>query len=489
MRRFRSTKIIATLGPASSSPELIEKLFLSGVDLFRLNFSHGTHEDHAQNYKYIRELEDRNRRPIGIIQDLQGPKLRLGNFVDGRIALEKSQTFILDLNPMPGSQKRVCFPHPEIYQALREGTDILLNDGQVRLKVTKWSAEALETEVVFGDSLSNHKGVNIPNVTLPIEALTEKDRADLEFGLNLGVDLVALSFVQTASDIKNLRTICEDKVGIIAKIEKPLAVQHLNEIVQLSDAVMVARGDLGVEMHPEDVPSIQKEIVRTCRAQGKPVIVATQMLESMVHNPTPTRAEASDVASAVYDGADVVMLSAETASGEHPVETVVMMNRIIERVEGDQYYRRLLDAHHPVPEPTASDAITAAARKIADTLSLKAIVTVTTSGTTTLRASRERPNAPLIALTSDYLTAHMLTLAWGVHAIYLPMESDFHLSFSQLMNFVNQAVLMEGFARKGDEVLVTVGAQFTQNDNYQVFTRGSTRGLYILNVQENFGQD
>lgn len=487
MRRFRSTKIVATLGPSSSTAKTIEQLFLSGVDLFRLNFSHGTHPDHAQTFKYIRALEEKYRRPIGIIQDLQGPKLRLGDFKEGSVLLKPKQKFTLDLDPALGTQSRVHFPHPEIYGALQPGADILLNDGQVRLRVVHNDGKRIETELIHGDSLSNHKGVNIPNVTLPIDVLTDKDKEDLAFGLEMGVDFVALSFVQTPQDIMNLRNICEDRVAIISKIEKPMAVQHLDDIVRLSDGVMVARGDLGVEMHPEDVPSIQKQIIRACRSHGKPVIIATQMLESMVHNSTPTRAEASDVASAVYDGVDAVMLSGETASGEHPTQTVIMMNRIIERVEGDQYYRKLLDSQHPSPEPTASDAITAAARNIADTLSLKAIVTVTTSGTTTLRASRERPNAPLIALTSDYLTAHMLSLAWGVHAIYLPMEQDFRLSFSQLMGFVNQAVLTEGFAQKGEDILVTVGAQFTQKENYQVFTRGSTRGLYILNVQENLG--
>jgi pyruvate kinase len=380
--------------------------------------------------------------------------------------------------------ERVHLPHPELFAALHPGSDVLLNDGQIRLRVESLTEDRCVTRVIFGGELSNHKGVNIPGVALPIAAITEKDRADLLYGLELGVDFVALSFVQRPEDLFEARALIEDRAVLVAKVEKPLAVQRLKEIVHACDAVMIARGDLGVEMHPEDVPSVQKQIIRECRAQGRPVIVATQMLDSMISHPVPTRAEASDVACAVYDGVDAVMLSAESASGQYPIETVIMMNRIIERVESDPHYRRVLDAQHPVPDPTASDAITAAARKIAETLSLKAIVTMTTSGTTTIRASRERPNAPLIGVTPDPLTAHALTLVWGTHPILIPLKDMEKLSFPELMNFICQAMLSEGFADAGDDILVTIGAQFGTDHDYRIFKTGTTRGLYILNVQD-----
>jgi pyruvate kinase len=331
--------------------------------------------------------------------------------------------------------------------------------------------------------LSDHKGVNVPNVPLPINALTDKDLKDLEFGLALGVDWIALSFVQRPEDIQQARDIINQRAGIIAKIEKPMALQHLDKIVTLCDAVMVARGDLGVEMLPEEVPSIQKQIIRVCRTQGKPVIVATQMLDSMVSNPTPTRAEASDVATAVYDGVDGVMLSAESASGMFPIETVSMMSRIIEKVECDPYYRKTINSQHPIPESTSSDAITVAARAIAETVSLKAIVTLTTLGITTLRAARERPNAPLIGITPDRLTAHILTLTWGVYPIVLPQEYASR-SFHEVMSFISEKMVAGGFAKVGEQILVTVGAPFNANDDCRVFQNGATCGLYILKVSK-----
>ncbi|HBN21978.1 MAG TPA: pyruvate kinase [Holosporales bacterium] len=484
MRRYRATKIVATLGPASSSQDVIEKLFLGGVDVFRLNFSHGTHQDHQKNYKTIRTLEEKYRRPISIMQDLQGPKLRIGQFENSSVTLREGQRFTLDLKEdLPGNNERVSLPHPEIFEAIREGTILLINDGKIRLRVSEIYKDSCETFVLVGGEISNNKGLNVPSVALPISSLTPKDREDLEFGLELGVDFVALSFVQKPDDIIEARDIIGVRAGIIAKIEKPLAVQHIKEIVRLSDAIMIARGDLGVEMMPEDVPSVQKQIVRDCRSMGRPVIVATQMLETMVEHPTPTRAEASDVACAVYEGVDAVMLSAETAAGKNPIEAVNIMNRIIERVEGDSYYRMTLDTHHPIPEATASDAITAAARKISDTLSLKAIVTLTTSGSTTLRAARERPNAPIVGITPDRLTAHLLVLTWGTHAIQLPEElADKPLP--GIMHTVYQGILAENFAAVGDEILVTVGAQFKGTDKHQVFKAGSTRGLFILKVRD-----
>jgi len=332
MRRHRCAKIIATLGPSSSSAEMIEKLFLAGVDAFRLNFSHGTHEDHQKNHQIIRELEQKCSRPIGIMMDLQGPKLRIGTFQQKSILLEKGQMFTLDQNEEPGNETRVFLPHKEIFEALREGADLLLDDGKVRLRVQQVSPGKIETRVLAAGALSDRKGFNVPTVALPISPMTPKDRVDLEFGLKLGVDWVALSFVQCPEDVLEAKALIGDQAGIMSKLEKPLAIQHAEKIVELSDAIMIARGDLGVEMPPEEVPSIQKRIIQCCRKHGKPVVVATQMLESMIKSPTPTRAEASDVATAIYDGADTVMLSAESASGLYPIESVAMMNRIISHV-------------------------------------------------------------------------------------------------------------------------------------------------------------
>lgn len=481
MRRYRATKIIATLGPASSSPDVIEQMFLSGVDIFRLNFSHGTHETHERNFKWIRDLEKKYQRPIGILQDLQGPKLRVGQFQNGKITLVQGQRFQLDLKDEIGTQDRVTLPHPEIFEALRKDAVLLLNDGQIRLVVESCDASSCQTVVIYGGVLSDNKGVNVPDVSLPISALTQKDLRDLDFGLSLGVDWVALSFVQRPEDLHQARKKIGNRAFIASKIEKPMAIHYLEEIITLSDAVMIARGDLGVEMLPEEVPPVQKQIIRECRAQGRPVLVATQMLESMITNPTPTRAEASDVATAVYDGVDAVMLSAESASGQYPVAAVTMMNRIIEQVETDPYYRKSMDSHHQTPEPTASDAITAAARTISETLSLKAIVTLTTSGTTTIRAARERPNAPLIAITPEPQTAHLLTMTWGVHPILFPQDFNGH-SFSEMLEKINQEIVAGEFASKGEQILVTVGMQWGNERKQELFQNGNTCGLYIIKI-------
>ncbi len=484
MRRFRSTKIVATLGPTSSTPETIESLFLNGVDVFRLNFSHGDHESHRKNYESIRVLEQKYKRPISIIQDLQGPKLRIGTFEFGKVHLVQGQQFILDMKTdIPGNQERISIPHPEIFEAFREGSIIQLNDGKIRLRVSEVYRDFCETFVLEGGELADAKGLTVPGLALPISPITEKDKEDLAFGLSLGVDFIAMSFVQKPDDVDMLRELVGIKAGIISKIEKPLAVQHIRDIIHRSDAIMIARGDLGLEMPPEDVPSIQKQIVRQCRSVGKPVIIATQMLETMIESTTPTRAEASDVATAVYEGVDAVMLSAETAIGKHPVETVTMMNRIIERVETDSYYRISLDTSHPVPEATASDSITVAARKISDTLNLKAMVTLTKTGTTALRAARERPNVPIIGVTPDYLTAHVLSLTWGTHPILLP-ELLAVSPLPTITNVIYTAVLAENYANIGDEILITVGAQFEGQDKHKVFHAGSTRGLFILQVKD-----
>lgn len=470
MRRHRYGKIIATIGPSSSSPEMIEKLFLAGVDTFRLNFSHGTHEDHKRVHTFIRELEQKTGRPIGVMMDLQGPKLRIGAFKEKSILLQEGQSFILDQHHAPGDEARVCLPHPEIFAALTEGADVLLDDGKVRLRVEKKSADKIETRVLTAGHLSDRKGFNIPTIALPISPLTPKDLKDLEFGLGLGVDWVALSFVQSPQDVMEARALIGDRASILSKLEKPLAIEHLDEIVRLSDGVMVARGDLGVEMAPEEVPSIQKRIIQCCRKYGRPVVVATQMLESMVKAPTPTRAEASDVATAVYDGADAVMLSAESASGQYPLESVTIMNRIITHVEQDPLYRKMQETNLPEPESTTSDAITAAARQVAHTIQALAVVTFTSTGATTLRAARERPEAPILALTSELKIARKLSLVWGVHAVKSEEISHFSEAVSKGCFYAQT----EGFAEENDRIVVTAGVPFRVS--------GSTNILQIARI-------
>jgi pyruvate kinase len=438
MRRQRSTKIVATLGPASSTPERIEALFRAGVDVFRLNFSHGSHEDHRARVQTIRALEQSVGRPISILLDLQGPKLRLGTFRDGKALLKEGAEFRLELDPAPGDDKRAPLPHPEIFAAIGPGAELLIDDGRIRLRIEDSGRDYCLTRVVTGGIVSDRKGVNVPGVVLPLSPLTDKDRRDLAFGLDLGVDWVALSF------------------ALLAKLEKPAAIDRLDEIVELCDAIMVARGDLGVEMPPEDVPALQKRIIRSCRTAGKPVIVATQMLDSMVNAPAPTRAEASDVATAVYDGTDAVMLSAETASGNYPIEAVTMMNRIVSRTERDPLYRRLIDADHAEPEATAADAITAAARQIGHTIKAAAIVTYTTSGSTTLRAARERPDVPILCLTQRLATARRLSLAWGVHSVVTEDINNFQEMVAKAVTVARH----EEFARPGDRLVVTAGVPF-----------------------------
>ncbi len=471
MRRHRSAKIIATLGPSSATASMIEKLFVAGVDAFRLNFSHGTHGEHKERYTIIRELEKKTGRPISIIMDLQGPKLRIGTFQAGPVALTDGQDFCLDNDPTPGDHTRVFLPHPEIFKAVGPGAALLLDDGKVRLSVQSATPECITTKVVTPGLLSNMKGLNVPTVPLALSPMTPKDRIDLVFGLELGVDWVALSFVQQPADILEARELIKGRAGIISKLEKPQAIEHLEEIVQLSDAVMVARGDLGVEMPPEEVPSIQKRIIRCCRNAGRPVVVATQMLDSMVKSPTPTRAEASDVATAVYDGADAVMLSAESASGDYPVDSVEIMNRIITQVEQDPFYRTLQNTTLPEPTPTTADAITAAARQIATTLDLAAIVTFTTTGTTTFKAARERPEAPILAITPETRTARKLALVWGVHAV---SGREAH-SFAEVVSDACTIAKREDFAKSKDRIVVTAGIPFQ--------IAGSTNSLRIAEIE------
>jgi len=471
LRRRRRTKIIATLGPASSTPEAIERLFRAGADVFRLNFSHGTQDDHAARIAIIRDIERKVGRPIGILADVQGPKLRIGRFQAGRVQLQTGQTFRLDLNPTPGDVRRVNLPHKEIIEAAQIGTTLLLDDGKLRLRVTRKRPDHLETEVVVGGPLSDHKGVNVPDVALPIPALTEKDRADLDFVLPLGVEYIGLSFVQRPEDVAEAKAIAAGRAWVMVKMEKPLAVENLDAILALADCVMVARGDLGVELPPEEVPLVQKRIIRAARAAGRPVVVATQMLESMISSPSPTRAEVSDVGTAVFDGADAVMLSAETAAGQYPFEAVTMMDRILARVEQDPDWRRITDASRPPPEKTSAGAIATAARQVAETIDAAVIATFSSTGSTTLRVARERPGCPILGLTASGMTARRMAVIWGVH----PLEvSEIH-SMTEMVVRATRAAQQEGFARQGDEVVVTAGVPFG--------TPGTTNALRVATVK------
>ncbi len=456
MRHRRSAKIVATLGPSSSSFDLIRALFEAGVDVFRLNFSHGTHEEHDARFQAIRRVESSAGRPIGVLADLQGPKLRLGTFAEGRIELVPGARFRLDLDRHPGDETRAPLPHPEIFEAIQPGTELLLDDGKIRLQVETCGAGSVETRCLVGGSLSNRKGVNVPNAVLPLSAITAKDRADLAFALDRGADWIAFSFVQRPDDVAEGRKLVAGRAGVMVKLEKPSAIHHLAEIIELADGLMVARGDLGVEMPPEDVPSVQKQVVHACRLAGKPVVVATQMLESMILSPTPTRAEASDVATAVYEGADAVMLSAETAAGHYPVEAVAMMDRIACRVQEDPLYFPMLESTRIGHEHTAPDAISAAACQVADMVGAAAIVSYTTSGATALRAARERPAAPILVLTSNLGTARRLAVLWGAHCVH---TSDVK-SFADMVQKAVRIAHREGIAQPGQRVVVTAGVPF-----------------------------
>ena len=469
-RSVKIVKIVATLGPASSTASAIRELVEAGVDVFRLNFSHGSREDHAARHAIIRKFEAHRRRPIGILLDLQGPKLRLGAFAAPPVELQAGRPFRLDLDPSPGDERRAPLPHPEIFAALSPGGEVLLDDGRVRLRVTTARADHAETEVITGGLLSDAKGVNVPNMVLPLSPLTEKDQSDLQFGINLGVDWIGLSFVQREEDIAEARKLIAGRAGIVAKIEKPAAVERLDGIMELCDAIMVARGDLGVELPIEVVPGLQKRIIAAARAAGKPVIVATQMLESMVHAPVPTRAEVSDVATAVYDGADAVMLSAESAIGAHPSASVAVMARIIREVEADPLYRTIADAERAAPEATNADAISRAARQVAETVGAATIATYTTSGSTALRAALERPSVPILSLTPSPETARRLVLAWGVHSVLTEDAKD----FDDMVERACRIALRERLARSGDRIVITAGVPFG--------TPGATNILHVAYV-------
>ncbi|WBS00516.1 pyruvate kinase [Pseudoduganella sp. SL102] len=471
MLRKRRSRILATLGPASSTYQSIYALAKAGADVFRLNFSHGSHADHAERYRTIREVEKEIRRPIGILMDLQGPKLRIGRLAGGKVQLRDGAPFRLDLDPAEGDASRACLPHPEIFAALEPGTDLLLDDGKLRLRVDACSADYAETTVLTGGVLSDRKGVNVPGVVLPISPLTEKDRADLAFGLELGVDWVALSFVQRPEDITEARALVGDKAWIMAKLEKPAAIDALDGIVALADGIMVARGDLGVELPAHQVPVLQRRIVHAARAAGKPVVVATQMLESMIAAPVPTRAEVSDVATAIYQGADAVMLSAESASGQFPVESVTVMDNVITEVEQDPLWREGLDASHSPATATTADAICCALRRVDRLLKPAATVTYTLSGASCLRASRERPNTPILALTPQPAIARRLAIAWGVH----PMPFDEATTLGGMIADAPAAAVQCGLATLGDDVVVIAG--------YPSGSAGKTNLLHVVRVE------
>ena len=471
VRRQRKTRIVATLGPASSSYEKIRELYLTGVDVFRLNMSHGDHKDKRALVDIIRKVESDIGRPIAILADLQGPKLRISTFADGAVNLKLGDTFTLDQKDEPGTQDRVYLPHREIFDAMEVGTEILLDDGKIRLKVTELKDGAATCSVIVAGILSDRKGVNVPNAVLPMAAMTAKDRKDLDLALEMGVDWVALSFVQRASDVAEAKKIIKGRAGVMAKIEKPAAVVALDEILDLSDGVMVARGDLGVEEPLENVPGIQKTIVSKARVLGKPVVVATQMLESMIKAPVPTRAEVSDVATAVADGADAVMLSAESAVGDYAVEAVEVMNRVAIRIENEPLpmglgLDRRLQAGH-----TSGDAITQAAKHVAANTNAKVIVTFTTSGTTAMRAARERPTAPILTLTPQLHIARRLCIVWGLHTV---KTKDIE-TFEDMIGKSKRMALRQGLAEGGDRIVVTAGFPFG--------TPGATNLLHIAWLQ------
>lgn len=455
LSRKRKTKIIATLGPASASEHVIEALYRAGADTFRLNMSHGEAADKVPIIRAIRKVEERVRRPIAIMIDLQGPKLRIGAFKEGHAELKRGKSFTLDLDRAPGNESRVCFPHPEVFKSVKKGDTVLLDDGRIRCEVVKASSASVAGTVKVGGLLSDRKGVNLPHTVVPLKALTAKDKRDIQFALSQNVEWIALSFVQRPEDVVEAKRLIKKRAGVCAKIEKPAALKALSAILSAADATMVARGDLGVEAKVEEVPIIQKHIIRAARDLGKPVVVATQMLESMIHNPLPTRAEVSDVANAIFDGADAVMLSAESAIGQFPVEAVRVMDRIACQIENDPAYRRMM-REDQAPNPTTEDAITAGARQVARTVGAAAIVTFTTSGSTALRAARERPHVPILVLTPNPHVARKLCLVWGLHTV---KTRDVN-SFEGMIGKAKRMALRAGLASRGDKIVVTAGVPF-----------------------------
>jgi pyruvate kinase len=453
MRRLRRTKIVATLGPASSERSAIDRLFRAGADMFRINMSHTSHDRMRELIAAIRSVETEHGRPIGILVDLQGPKLRIGSFRDDAVTLVPGADFVLDSDPSPGDTHRVQLPHPEILAALAPGHTLLLDDGKIRLQARETAGDHATTQVKVGGRLSARKGVSLPDTTVPFSAMTAKDRSDLDAALATGADWVGLSFIQRPEDIAEAKKIARGRAGVMSKIEKPQAVQRLSEIMDFTDSLMVARGDLGVELPLEKVPGIQKQLTRAARRAGKPVVVATQMLESMINNAVPTRAEVSDVATAVFEGADAVMLSAESAAGRYPVEAVGTMNRIIEEVESDPTYRTIIQAQRAEPEATGADAIAVAAREIAETLDLSAIVCWTSSGATALRVARERPKPPIVAISPNMSTGRKLSVVWGIHCVVAQDARD----QDDMVDRASRITFREGFAKAGQRIIIAAG--------------------------------
>jgi pyruvate kinase len=468
--RSRQVRVLATLGPVSSTPEMIGRLFEAGADAFRVNMSHGDQKSKIAVIAAIRSLEKKYGRPTTILADLQGPKLRVGKFEGGKTELVTGSIFTLDRDKTPGDARRVELPHREIFEAIETGARLLLDDGKLVLRVESHDDATIVTTVVVGGPLSNNKGLNVPDVVLPMAALTEKDRSDLAFAIDQGVDWIALSFVQRPEDLAEARKLIQGKAALLAKIEKPSAIERLEEIVEQCDGVMVARGDLGVELPPEMVPPLQKRIVETARRLGRPVIVATQMLESMISAPTPTRAEVSDVATAVYDGADAIMLSAESAAGAWPIESVAMMNSIANAVERDPMHGDRIHFTVTRPDPTTADALAEAAKNIAATVSAAAIICFTSSGSTARRVARERPSVPLLVLTPKLETARRLGLLWGTHAVH---TRDVE-SFEDMVAKAKRMALRHNIAKAGDRVILIAGVPFR--------TPGSTNVLHVVRV-------
>jgi len=453
MRRNRRVKIVATLGPASSEPDVIRGLFDAGADVFRINMSHTTVDQLAKLHTIIRRIEAEKGRPIAILADLQGPKLRIGDIEGDKVELRQGALFRLDREKSTGSAERVYLPHDEIFEAVERGHILLLDDGRLRLRVTDATRDTIETEVLVAGTLSSRKGISLPDTILPVGALTTQDRTDLEAAINLGVDWIALSYVQRSEDVAEARKLTRGRAAIMAKIEKPAAILQLDRIIELSDGLMVARGDLGVEMPLEQVPGLQKQITRAARHAGKPVVIATQMLESMINAPVPTRAEVSDVATAVFDGADAIMLSAESAIGDYPIETVATMDRVAREVEKDEIFSAILHTRKAQPQATGADAITAAAHTIATTLKLSAIICYTSSGATGLRAARERPSQPILALTPITATGRRLALVWGLHCVLTSDPED----LDHMVDKACRIAYQEGYAQPGQRVIVTAG--------------------------------
>ncbi len=469
--RGRKVKILATLGPASRTPEMIEKLMRAGADAFRVNMSHGDHETHAATITAIREVEKALGRPVAVLCDLQGPKLRVGQFKDGKAVIRHSGHFTFDRDPTPGDENRVCLPHPELFGVLRKGQRLLIDDGKLRLRVIEAGDDRILCSAEVGGVISDRKGVNVPDAVVPIPALTEKDRRDLTFALDQGADWIALSFVQRPEDVAEARKLMgTSQTALMAKIEKPAAVERLEEIIELADGIMVARGDLGVELNPEEVPPIQKRIVAITRRSGKPVVVATQMLESMIESPAPTRAEVSDVANAVYDGADAVMLSAETASGAWPVEAVTIMHRIAEQVENDPGYSERIHFTVVRPEATTASALAQASAAIAETMTVAGIIIFTGSGSTARRVARERPRVPMLVLTPSQRIARRLALLWGTHAV---TTKDIG-SFEEMIAKGKRMALRQGFGTAGSKLIALAGVPFG--------TPGSTNLLHVVTL-------